>query len=94
MAQLLLTGFKMFCGLPAHEVLGPLIMTINPFNLLNIICYAGWLLGVRYSKPFATLGKGNWKTSAEWAVPFYAITMFLVYLLLFAVLCGAAAHAP
>ena len=93
MAQVLFTGVKLFCGMPGHEVLGPLIMVVNPINLLNIICFSGWLLGVRYSKALASLGKGSWKESAKWAALFYAFTMFVVYLILFAIMCGASKRA-
>ena len=93
MAHLLLTGFKLFCGLPAHQLLGPIVMTINPLSPLNLLAYGAWLLGVRYGKLFQGLSKGTWKRAAEWAVPFYALTMFIIYLILFSVLCGVATRA-
>ena len=92
MAQILLSGVKVFCGLPAHEILGPILMTVNPLNLLNILCYVAWLVGVRYSKRLASFSQGSWKRSAEWAAAFYAATMFVVYLIIFAVMCGAASR--
>ena len=93
MAQVLFTGVKLFCGMPGHEILGPLIMIVNPISPINLICFAGWLLGVRYSKLLANLGKGSWKESAKWAAMFYAVTMFLVYILLFTIMCGASKRA-
>lgn len=93
MAQLLLMGVSMFCGLPAAPVIAPLLATVFP-SPLNLLAYAGWLLGLKYGKTTRLnrfKGNGSWKALAKGAAVLYALTMIPLYFLIILAVCKASA---
>ena len=91
MAQLLLAGVSMFCGLPAAPVVAPILAAAFP-SPVNIVAYVGWLLGLKYGKS-ARLngfrGNGSWKAMAKGAAILYALTMIPFWFLVVMALCKA-----
>lgn len=91
MAQLLLMGAQLACGLPGRQILGPVIASIIPVSPLNIICYLAWLIGLKlsplkWSKKLAP----TWRKAAMWAAVFYFCTMLPLYFIILLIVCRAA----
>lgn len=90
MAQVLLAGTRMVCGLPGARVVGPVVVPLVPFLPLNALAYVAWLLGLKLSKAKWTRRLApTWRLAALYALPFYFATMIPLYAVLLLVVCRA-----
>ncbi|KAK9826953.1 hypothetical protein WJX74_001533 [Apatococcus lobatus] len=90
MAQLLLAGIQMFCGVPAAPVLGSLLAAAIPVSPINWIVFAAWFLGLKYSKAaWVQRFKGPTKTLLKNTLLFYALTILPLYALIITFACRA-----
>ena len=88
MAQLLLMGAKLACGIPGAHVIGPVALSLVPVSPINILCYLGWLLGLKLSKANWTKKLApTWKKAALWALCFYFATTIPLYFVILLVIC-------
>lgn len=91
MAQILLAGVKIACGLPARSIVGPVVASAIPIFPLNIVCYLAWLLGLKLSPAKWTKKLApTWRQAALWALLFYFCTMLPIYFIIIMVVCRAA----
>ena len=90
MAQLLLAGTQMVCGLPGAKIVGPVVLPLVPFLPLNIVAYVAWLLGLKLSKAKWTQSLApTWRKAAIYALPFYFATMLPLYAICLLAVCRA-----
>ncbi len=92
MAQLLLYGVQMVCGLPAAQIIGPVIATILPLSPLNWVIFASSFLYMKYSK--ATwknrfVGSRSIKALLKAALVLYCPIAFILYFILIFAVCKA-----
>lgn len=91
MAQLLLMGTKLACGLPGSKVVGPLLISLVPVLPINIIAYVTWLLVLKLTNAAWTRKLApTWKRAALVALGFYFATVIPLYFILLLFLCRAA----
>lgn len=91
MAQLILAGVSMFCGIPGAPVIAPILATLVP-SPVNLIAYVGWLAGLKYGKDRRLnwfRGNGSWKALAKGALILYALTMLPFWFLVVMAACRA-----
>lgn len=90
------TGLNFFCGIPGVTFIGPILAAINPINPINWIIYL-ILLAVLYYAPavgstFNTVnGAKSFGRAALWALLFYFIITYFLYLILILTICKGTA---
>ncbi len=90
MATLLLNAVQMFCGVPLAPVFGSILAACIPVNLVNVAAFAGWFLGIKYSKAaWIQRFKGSTKTMLKWTLLFYALTVLPLYCVILLITCRA-----
>lgn len=91
MAQLLLMGTRLACGLPGSRVVGPVLISMVPVLPINVVTYLVWLLVLKLTKAKWTQQLApTWKKAALWALAFYFATVIPLYFIMLLFLCRAA----
>ena len=90
MATLLLNAVQMFCRVPLAPVVGSVLASLIPANLINVATLLGWFLGIKYSKAaWISKYKGSTKTMLKWAALFYFMTVVPLYAVILFFTCRA-----
>lgn len=99
MAELVLPIVQMLCGIPGSKIIGPLIAPLIPFNIFNLIVLLIFILALYFGPKNSFVngtdkGDKNFGTSIGWSFLFYYLSMFIIYLVVFQVVCKTANAIP
>ena len=85
----------MFCNLPGHQVIGPVLASVLPISLPNWVAWITWTLVLRFTKNarLKALAQKNGKLSYKKLFGFGlllgSLTMFPIYFILMFFACRA-----
>lgn len=88
-----ITGINYLCGIPGASIIVPLLAAINPINPINWIIYIVYLAVLYYVPKVGSVfntsnGRKSLARAALWALVFYFITAYILYLILIFTVCG------
>ena len=90
------TLINSLCGIPGVYIFGPILAAINPINPINWVIYLIYFAVLYYvpkiGSTFNTVnGVKSFGRAALWALLFYFITAYILYLIIYLVACRTAA---
>ena len=95
MAEIVIKFVQLFCNVPGHSVIGPVLLPILP-NPINIVVYLAFLFGFYFGPKNSFVngtaegGSRSWNKAAGYAFLFYYISMAVVYAILVSTTCQIA----